>query len=125
MVCARLVPNVSPLSTLPSLVRQLRRQTEAGRLSGGLLFDGERVVMLFEGPIDAVAALLDGLSRAPQLEADSLDALLERPVADPSAERWIAGYAEPECIGAMTANDADPDALVASFRRALGDADAL
>jgi hypothetical protein len=125
MVCARLVQDVSPLSTLPALVRQLRRQTEAAQLSGGLLFDGERVVMLFEGAIEAVAALLEDLQRAPQIEAGSLDPLLERPVPDACAERWLAGYAEPECIGALTAADVDPEAMVASFRRALVDADAL
>lgn len=126
LLAGRLAPGTSPLAGLPSLVRLLRRRSETAHLGGGLLYDGECVVMLFEGEAVEVAALLDTLATASQLDA-RLEVLVDRTLAADECmpTRWIAGYAEPELIDALRRHGADAAASTQIFRQALGASDAL
>jgi hypothetical protein len=125
LIAGRLAPGASPLASLPSLVRLLRRRSEASRLSGGLLFDGEWVVMLFEGESASIAGVLDALAAAPQLDT-GLDVVVDRRLdgAQPAPTRWIAGYAEPELLDALR-RPHDGEASTLAFKQALGASDAL
>lgn len=126
LIAGRLAPGTSPLASLPSLVRLLRRRSETAALSGGLLFDGESVVMLFEGGAAAIAGVLDVLVGAPQLDTRQ-ESLVDRRLDDaPSGPmRWIAGYAEPELLDALRRQPRDAAALTLAFKQALGASDAL
>jgi hypothetical protein len=126
IVCAQLAQGVSPLTTLPALVRQLRRRTDATSLSGGLLFDGERIVLLFEGDADAVHAMLAELEAAPQLAA-GIERRFEGPLPEHglARTRWIAGYAEPEQLDTLLQREDDALARLQAFRRALEASDAI
>lgn len=126
LLAGRLALGTSPLAGLPALVRLLRRRCEATRLSGGLLFDGEWVVVLFEGEAVAVEGVLDELASAPQLDR-RLEVLVDRPLAadDGVRTRWIAGYAEQELLDALRQREGDAAASTSAFRQALGASDAL
>lgn len=121
LVRGRLALGLSPRASLPALVRMLRLRCDAAALSGGLLFDGERVVMLFEGESTQLARVLEELAAAPQLET-GIESLADRKVDAGVATRWISGYAEPELVDAL--GDGDADALAQAFKRSLGASDA-
>lgn len=116
----------STSASLPALVRLLRRHCEAARVGGGLLFDGEWVVMLFEGAAVPLEQLLELVSTAPQLEPGlQMLATVPLPGATVPGERWIAGYAEPELLAGLLPRGQAADAMVRAFKDALGNSDAL
>lgn len=126
LLAGRLALGTSPLAGLPALVRLLRRRCEATRLSGGLLFDGEWVVMLFEGETASIDGVLEVLTSAPQLDR-RLEVLVDRPLAadEWARTRWIAGYAEQDLLDALRQHEHDAVASMRAFKQALGASDAL
>jgi hypothetical protein len=126
LLAGRLAAHTSPLAGLPALVRLLRRHCDAARLGGGLLFDGEWVVMLFEGEAASLAAVLDTLVAAPYLDA-RLELLVDRTLAatESTPTRWIAGYAEPDLLETLRRQEGDATASTLAFKQALGASDAL
>jgi hypothetical protein len=126
LLAGRLALGTSPVAGLPALVRLLRRHCEATRLSGGLLFDGEWIVMLFEGEAAPVHAVLDVLASAPQLDAGR-DLLVDRQLSadELTSTRWIAGYADQELLDALRQRAHESAALMLAFKQALGASDAL
>ena len=105
-------------------LRRVRPETTRLAVSGGLLFDGESWLQLFEGTANAVGALRNILVDEAALGAAVL--LFDRADAGLRVCRhWSCGYVEPGAIESLrqVAADADQTAL-ALFAATLNSVDA-
>lgn len=110
---------------LPRWLAQARHECASVGVAGGLLFDGESWLQLFEGSPAAVDSLLKLLQAAPALGPQ--DVLLDRSRdGEPQAgERWLIGYVDPPLVDDVATLAQDPGAnAVAAFIAALAVCDA-
>ncbi|MFO1336894.1 MAG: hypothetical protein U1F53_01440 [Burkholderiaceae bacterium] len=86
---------------VPRWLREARQLAAAGRVTGGLLFDGERWVQLFEGGQEAV----DEIARALVAHADMGAALVlaESGRGAARCRDWLAAYVEPDALATLQA----------------------
>lgn len=84
---------------VPRWLRVGRPLVAAHRITGGLLFDGERWVQLFEGERSAVEEAVRVLATHPDMGA----ALVLDEAASVAARRrdWLAAYVEPDLLAAL------------------------
>lgn len=109
---------------LPRWLTQARHECARLGVAGGLLFDGENWLQLFEGPPSAVQSLWTLLQAAGELGLQGV--LLDRcGAAAQAGGRWLIGYAEPPLLARVAAQAADAEAAaVAAFIAALAACDA-
>lgn len=109
---------------LPRWLVQARHECARLGVAGGLLFDGESWVQLFEGPSEAVQPLWTLLQIAVDLGLQGV--LLDRHHASAQAgSHWQIGYVDPPLLASLAAQVVDPGAeAVVAFIAALQDCDA-
>jgi hypothetical protein len=110
---------------LPRWLAQARHECACAGVAGGLLFDGEGWLQLFEGPPAAVQSLLTLLQAAPDLGLQGVLLDRRRDGAAQAGERWLIGYVEPPLLAGVAAQADGPGAdAVAAFIAALAACDA-
>ena len=115
---SELVPTM-PSTVVGQILRQSRERNHQLKLSGALLFDGERFCQLLEGAPDATQALMQRIERDPRHRNVQvlLDALSPAPRMMP---QWQCGYADHEAFDAIRAAAArDPEQGAHTFLQLL------
>ncbi len=112
-----------PSTVVGQILRQSRERNHRLKLSGALLFDGERFCQLLEGEPDATHALMRRIERDTRhckvkLLLDTLDP------APRLMTQWRCGYADHDAFDAIDAAAAgDPEQAAHAFLRLLPSCD--
>ena len=104
-----------PSTVVGQILRQSRDRNHRLKLSGALLFDGERFCQLLEGEPDTAQALMRRIER--DTRHHNVKMLLDRLSAGPRMmTQWQCGYADHEAFDAVDAAAAgDPEQAVDAF----------
>ena len=112
-----------PSSVVGQILRQSRERNHRLKLSGALLFDGERFCQLLEGDPETTQALMRRIER--DTRHCTVKLLLNTLSAAPRMmTQWRCGYADHEAFDAIdAAGAADPEQAVHAFLKLLPSCD--
>lgn len=86
---------------VPRWLREARHLTASGRITGGLLYDGERWVQLFEGGHGTVDDIVRALFAHQDMEAALV--LAEAGQGAARCSDWLAAYVEVDALATLQA----------------------
>ena len=89
---SRLAPSCT-WEVVKEVVDAARRNNPVYRVTGALLFDGERFCQLIEGDEPAVSTLMHNIARDPR-HTDVRLLFTGRSPSGPSTQRWVSGYCD-------------------------------
>ncbi len=105
-----------PSTVVGQILRQSRERNHRLKLSGALLFDGERFCQLLEGDPDTTQALMRRIERDPRHCRVQL--LLDTPRPAPRMmTQWQCGYGDHDAFDAAAAGD--PEQAAHAFLKLL------
>ena len=112
-----------PSTVVGQILRQSRERNHRLKLSGALLFDGERFCQLIEGECRTTQALMARIAN--DRRHHDVNLLLDAVVSSPRLmTNWQCGYCDHEAFEAITAAAAiDPQHAVQAFMRVLSGSD--
>ncbi len=84
---------------VPRWLREARQLAATGRVTGGLLFDGERWVQLFEGGHAAVDDIVRALFAHPDMGAGLV--LAEAGSGAARCRDWLSAYVEADALATL------------------------
>jgi Sensors of blue-light using FAD len=108
------VSRLAPACTwevVKEIVDAARRNNPAHRITGALLFDGERFCQLIEGDEAAVRALMDNISRDTR-HTDVKLLFTGRSPSGPTTQRWVSGYTDTHELQAFDSAPSPAGAVV-------------
>lgn len=119
---SQLAPGQS-FTTLKQIAAVARVRNPESRITGALLFDGERFCQLIEGPEADVKALMVAIALDPRHTDVRL--LFEAPVSgERIMTRWVSGYCEPRELDRFAAGtELHGQAALLAFGKLLVSAD--